>query len=1127
MNKIFDRFTKKNIAISTALKRGIAKNPSRFEIPKGMVLIPDGKTKRMVTTRAANKLFKANLLNLNKIIGTFDFNEFKSIITKPKIKKKEIKKIKELSEDTPVIRYVLTQSDKRDSYALYNFLKNNNIRGKGSFIVSQNGRVIFDIDLDIDGPLSKWWKDNNGFYIGMVNSDQHIWIYSDESIYMTENVGGKKVKVLQEGITADKKGKRFSTRQTPWELKLINGKKTYVKKFGDRKRINKLIQENKKTNTIFYWSPLQNVEADIIYQTFRDNNTNTCFFDVIEKYIDNQISNLSSKSKSAIKKYKSMENKVKKWKKKYVDGVSQIDIQNICDDLTINFEINDVFNNNFLTYKSKRAPRTTLKYMNTRLHHVDENNFVDNQTITIEIDDMAMMKKILHEKINNEEQHYYTGTIHEPNCIYTQEGTYKYVCEMNDIINKFNSDIDIYDYKMDFVNDNKKCEFILKGVNYNSHCRFKNLYKKYTMEQDENGLYICNTLKIDTDNLVEYDLKSAYSQYKQCEQYIEFPTHMTPEIKLEKWNVKKCKKYVGYYKVIVKSIDNDNVKKILEEIGFIVGKVYVLPSPEILLMDKYNVKFNFISGSYCFKTFDFDLDDDMFTKIKTVKMGKEIIQKPYCIWAGKLNSNFKTKTLKTYCCNDMSKILASKYEKTYINKWYNSVYDDGVNKIIDNNLDKDMVECQIQFDKKKISWLGHIGGYITSYTRCIVLDALLQIPHDKILGFKLDGFVIDGNVENIDNDIKKRENDGDNTLWAIKPTKLNFGWGEYIYSHLEENEINTYDKYDKDIFKNRVTLLSGAGGTGKSHFILENMKDTLYLSACWRLNTEKMKDYNIKGMSYHQFLGLKCQSYLTMYAAPARIFIDEITQIDKSHIKKIINKCPYSQIFLAGDVEKNAFYQCAFKGVNVINSFGKIKIIKFTHNYRCKDDKLLKKLNKLRDVMKSTDFDNYEILKHVKKSFKENITTEQHLIDTYDYKNDWVLCSTTSDKCRKPAQTDYNNEWVLCRTTSDKYKDIPQTKYYTDLLKGEKYICVKHTKHNIYNKLNGHNESLKGEVEFDLLKNNKRFEKRHGFTIHGFQGITIKNPNRLFIDTNKIFSPRQLYTALSRVEYLSQIYLLT
>lgn len=1101
MNKIFDTITQKNIAISTALKRGIAKNPSRFQIPKGMVLIPDGKKKRMVTTRAANKLFKANLLNLNKIIGTFDFNEFRSTITKPKIKKKEIKKIKELSEDTPVIRQVLTKDDKRDSYALYNFLKNNNISGEGKFIVSQNGRVIFDKDLNIDVSLSKWWKDNNAFYIGMVDSDSHIWIYSDESIYMKEKVSGEIVKVL--GITTNKKGKKFSTKQTPWEMKRIHGKKTYVKKKGNIQIINKLVQENKKTNTIFYWSPLQNIDAEAIYQTFRDNTTNTCFFDVIEKYIDNQIGATSSKSTSTIKKYKSMKNKVNKWKKKYVDGVSQIDIQNICDDLTINFEINDVFNNNFLTYKSRKSPRTTLKYINTRMNHVDENNFVDNQTNVIEINDMAMMKKILDEKINNGEQHYYTGTIHEPYCVYTQEGTYKYKSEINDIINEFNNDIKIYDFKMDYINDKKKCDFILQGVNYNSHCRFKNLEKRYTMEQDEDGLFICDTLRINQDNLVEYDLKSAYSQYRQCKQYMGFPTHMTPEIKLENWNVKKCKKYVGYYKVVVKSIDNDNTKKILEEIGFIVNKTYTLPSPEILLLDTYDVKFKFISGSYCFKTFEFDFTDEMFQKIKKVKLGNEITQKPYCIWAGKLNSIFKTQTLKTYCSTEMSKILASKYEKTYINKWFNSVYEDGGNKIIDNNLDSDMVECQIQYDKKKISWMGHIGGYVTSYTRCIVLDALLQIPHDRIMGFKLDGFVIDGHVKNIDNDIQKRDNDG-NTLWAIKPTKLNFGWGEYIYSHLEDDEINTYDSYDKDIFKNRVTLLSGAGGTGKSHYILDKMKDSLYLSACWRLNTEKMKDYNIKGLSYHQFLGINCQSYLTMSAPPPRIFIDEITQIDESHIKQIIKKCPYSQIFLAGDVEKNAFYQCAFKDVEVINSFNKIKIIKFTHNYRCKDDKLLKKLNKLRAVMKSTDFDNYEILKHVKKSFKDNITTEQHLIDTYDYKNDWVLCSTTSDKC----------------------KDIPQTKYYTDLLEGEKYICTKHTKHNIYNKLNGQNESLKGEIEFDLIKNNKRFEKRHGFTIHGFQGITIKNPNRLFIDTNHIFSPRQLYTALSRVEYLSQIYLL-
>ena len=72
----------------------------------------------------------------------------------------------------------------------------------------------------------------------------------------------------------------------------------------------------------------------------------------------------------------------------------------------------------------------------------------------------------------------------------------------------------------------------------------------------------------------------------------------------------------------------------------------------------------------------------------------------------------------------------------------------------------------------------------------------------------------------------------------------------------------------------------------------------------------------------------------------------------------------------------------------------------------------------------------------------------------------------------------------------------------------------------------GNASHLVGEIIYDPVDVTKRLEKRHGFTIHGFQGITVKTPDRLFIDSDKIFCPRQLYTALSRVEHLEQIHIL-
>jgi hypothetical protein len=93
-------------------------------------------------------------------------------------------------------------------------------------------------------------------------------------------------------------------------------------------------------------------------------------------------------------------------------------------------------------------------------------------------------------------------------------------------------------------------------------------------------------------------------------------------------------------------------------------------------------------------------------------------------------------------------------------------------------------------------------------------------------------------------------------------------------------------------------------------------------------------------------------------------------------------------------------------------------------------------------------------------------------------------------------------------------------------LTGNKYLCIKHTADDVYKKLDGVQRDLKGEILYDIEEPTGKYELRHAFTIHSFQGITVKNPSRLFIDTKHIFCPRQLYTALSRVERLEQIYLL-
>lgn len=1080
-DRIYDTETRQNIRIKRAIQLGIKENPKRFKIPFGKVLIKRGNTYRLLTTKEATTEFKNGVFQLSDVIGAFDFNIDKGNITLPKkILKRDETLIKREKENGNIFRYVLNNNDKKDFYALYKFLRQNNITGTGNFMISRNGRIVFDKYLDIQPTLNKWWK-NGGWMTGMIDSDAHIWTDIDESVYKNRRVKTARPIKL-------------------YDIENVAGnKKLIIKDEFDTRHYK---EEHKKTVYVFYFSKDENITPNKIYQTFRDNNYNTCFFNCIETYFKD------TEDKNA----NTILNKVLKLKEEYKNGVPQNDVQKIVNHLKLNIQINDIFNNKFLEYRpdGKSKAIATIKYINSRCDHLELNNLCDDSNNVKELDTYQELRQIIFNKFNKGLLCYYSGTINEPRGVFTDDNTYKYNNIDNKIIKEFNDSIKINDFSINYNKNEMLCEWLRDGINYNSHCMFIDNFNEYCNNKlnINNDIEYMETLEND-DNYKEYDMKKAYTQYKKCSYYMGFPNNMTPIVDCTNFTINDIKKYIGYYKIKIISIKNDNIKKILNVMGIITDKIYIFSSPELLFFNDNGVEFIIYSGSYSFKPFKFDLTEEMIDK------------KLYAKWAGKLNSLNINKVFRTRCEKVMAGELATRYENIKINEGITDNYKtekeeeedkekikngDDKNSPVDNYF-LNSVDCIISHKNNKVNYLGHIGGFITAYTRINVLKHLFKIDYTNIIGFKLDGFIIKGN-----HDFKE-----DNDIWTEKEKTVNFNWSNNIFNDVDlfefEKEFKPVNNLNKSMFKkqinnnnnlwlNRVNFLSGAGGCGKSYSVLKKCSDAMYITASWKLAVDQANIYNISCLSYHQFLGIECEGYLKYNKIPSIIFIDEATQIDKKHIKEIIKLCPYSIIFIAGDIDENGdYYQCPFPKVNIIDSFKNMGFIKYTHNYRCKDDILLEKLNSLREYMKETDFNNESIKKYVLENFKDRITTEQFLKDTYNYKFDWVLCSTTNN-------------------------DDSQTKYYTNLLKGEKYLCVNHNRNDIYKKLNGQKADLKGEILYNIIEPTKKYEIRHAFSIHSFQGITIKNPSRLFIDTNKIFCSRQLYTALSRVERIEQIFLL-
>lgn len=1078
-DKVLLKSTNKQISLNQAIKKhGLIKDIKKFTIPDGKVVVNYKSKYQLMTKREAQTLAGRGELKLRNIYGEFNLDDGKATLKKPTaVPKRQEKKIQQLQG---FVRRQLSNEDKLSKYAFHKFIVDNNLKGQnGKFVVMRNNRIIFEKD-NISIPPSqlynKWWADT-GFLIGIQDSTYHIWSTLDRVVKNQANKRKKFVQLFYIGKNVP---------DMPKKLKSNKEKEEWTKK------------EILKETTIFYWIPDRTIKSKNILQTYRQNDNNNCFWIPIIDFIKTKIEEVKNN-----KRWISKLNLVNELKEKFKNGVPHTSIQSICDALNINFEITDIFGRQKEHFKNKGGIKYTIKFLNSRLNHVDINKYVDNRNNEEELN-LEDMKSLMVELFNKNEWFYYIGTTENPLVIFTQEKTYKIYNEENEIIKEFNKEIKINDFKIDIMKDYEKHYFLSNGVNYRSHCGFSKLKNMDTEEINNSGEYF------------EYDLKKAYTQYKKSKYYVGFPNMMNPPIKLNDWTIEKCKKYIGYYCVIIKDIKNKNTKKILDELGLKIGLSYIFTTPELLLFNDFNVEFDILSGSFSYKPYDFDISNELMEN------------KLYAKWAGKLHSHHTQTVYKVACEKKMAQILANKYNTT-TNSYFNKKKDEktGQVNIINEEINEKLVECKIAFENKEVHWLGHIGGYITAYTRCNVLSELLKIEHHRIIGYKLDGFIIHKKC-----DIRLYDEEtAPNEIWAIKSVKCEFNWAEKIFCCINDivqnnNEEDDYcneidyiletpkrylgktinDEY-YDIYEQYV-LLSGQGGTGKTHYTLSCLPDCLYVAGMWRLICEKMNDYQVGGLSIHQLIGENCESYLTTHKPPARVIIDEVNMIDHEWIERVIELLPYSQIILCGDVEfennTTNYYQCSLKDVKIYDNFQKFQIKQFTKNYRCKDDELLNRLINLRNKMKESDFDVNEITKYVRKEFKDRQITEEELIKKYNYKTDWVLCSTTDEE--------------NCKT-------IPQTKYYTELLKGKKYLCVKHNSHDIYKKLNGEKICLRGEIITDINNTTKKYEQRDAFTIHSFQGLTIKNGN-LYVDTNRIFCPRQLYTALSRVEYLNQIFIL-
>tara|TARA_R100000963_G_C4638055_1_gene101921 strand:+ start:763 stop:1707 length:945 start_codon:yes stop_codon:yes gene_type:complete len=297
---------------------------------------------------------------------------------------------------------------------------------------------------------------------------------------------------------------------------------------------------------------------------------------------------------------------------------------------------------------------------------------------------------------------------------------------------------------------------------------------------------------------------------------------------------------------------------------------------------------------------------------------------------------------------------------------------------------------------------------------------------------------------------------------------------------------------------NRIEVHIGPGGGGKTHNQLtdKGLVGVGYFAPTWKLFRKKSNEYGVIGDVWKGLNSKNPKRVKKIQNNYNVLIIDEISMMSDALKKQIISTYPDHKLIFCGDLG----YQLppwAAEGAVEDEEIEEFKIedgwFVQEHNilYRCLCPKLQKRLFYLREIIKKDEYHmdlsrNFDWIKILR--LEGNVKDLEWVKENYNYKKDLIICPTNR----------------ACD-------------FYTNLFKHHKKYKITHNDKNDHKYSNG---DIKIDSEIEGIPE-KKYEKRHGYTIHAIQGETCENI--LFIEMCGMRDARMLYTAMSRARYLEKI----
>lgn len=407
----------------------------------------------------------------------------------------------------------------------------------------------------------------------------------------------------------------------------------------------------------------------------------------------------------------------------------------------------------------------------------------------------------------------------------------------------------------------------------------------------------------------------------------------------------------------------------------------------------------------------------------------------------------------------------------YLTKKFSCYGDEELASTLSNSVYFKNNVITIEYPKSHNYHLGHFTAFILSYQRIQMLNQLLNMNQNNLIRVCVDGIYYTGEDPIINKIFSQKE----------KMTFENIAGNSYIsninFDILDWNCGEYKKTYQKELY-------IGEGGNGKTHknLIDKGLQKVLYLAPSWKLAEKKRQEYNVHSEVWANILTSDPEKYGSIKRRYNVFIIDEVSMMTEENKLNIFNKFDNIKLIFCGDIgfQAGPFSLSDCIPVKEMNKDGFDIIYQENVNYRYKCSILKEIIYNVRQMI-IYNRPNADVNTYVKSMFKK----------------------INNDEVKQM----YNiNDMILSRSHEIKDK-------YTDMFKHmNKWYITKNTR------LYKNGQIIIGD------KPDTTCELRHSYTIHSIQGETAEE--KLFINMEKSYDKRLLYTAISRARRAEQIILI-